>query len=81
MRYIVIISTSNKIDFKEREEKAKRSYPDEQIYPDMNTAINSVIKNFNTKYFYHIFDIDACIFEPFTIDSQYLLELQKKERE
>lgn len=80
-RFIIVISTSNQMDLKEREKRSKYSYPDEEIFQDKNTAIANVIKNFNSKYFYHIFDIDAYVWEPFTVDSQYLLERQGKEKE
>ncbi len=78
-RFIIGVSTSNQMDFKEREKRSQYSYPDEEIYQDKNTAIANVIKSFNPKYFYHIFDIDAYVWEPFTVDSQYLLELKEFE--
>ena len=68
------------MDFKERERRAKGFYLNEHIYPNKNTAINRVIENFNPKYFYHIFDIDAYVFEPFTIDNSYYEELNKFRR-
>lgn len=59
MRYVVTKSDDNKLTWGMRKALCKLDFEEELIFPSEEKAVKDVLKRFEEKYFYHIFDLDA----------------------